>query len=58
LSHVVECIRDHVHLLHDLPNDTTLSQEMVASSIFLVTEILTIEDYKLKITFLQVTIGS
>jgi hypothetical protein len=44
LGHMVECIQDHVRLLDDLPNDTTLAQKIVASSVFPVTEILAIED--------------
>jgi hypothetical protein len=40
---VVECIRDHVHLLDDLPNGVTMAQKIVVSLIFLVIEILTIE---------------
>jgi hypothetical protein len=55
---MVECIRDHVRLLNDLPNGTTLAQEIVASSVFRVTEILTIKDHKLNITFLHVAFGS
>jgi hypothetical protein len=38
LDRVVECIRDHVHLLNDLPNGTTLTQTIVVSSVFSVTE--------------------
>jgi hypothetical protein len=55
---VVECIRDHVRLLDDLPNGTALAQEIVASSVFLVTEILAVEDHKLNITFLHVAFRS
>jgi hypothetical protein len=44
---VVECIRDHIRLLDDLPNGATLAQKIVASSVFPVTEILVIEDHKL-----------
>jgi hypothetical protein len=55
---VVEFIRDHVRLLDDLPNDATLTQKIVASSVFSVTEILVIEDHKLNNTFLHVTFGS
>jgi hypothetical protein len=58
LSHVVEHRRDHVRLLHDLPNGTTLTQKIVASSIFLVTKILVIEDHKLDSTFLHVVFES
>jgi hypothetical protein len=55
---VVECIRDHVRLLDDLPNGVTLAQKIVASSVLLVTEILVIEDYKLNSTFLYVNFRS
>jgi hypothetical protein len=58
LGCVVECIRDHIHLLDDLPNGTTLAQEIVASLVFSVTKILTIEDHKLNSTFLHVAFGS
>jgi hypothetical protein len=58
LGHVVECIRDHVHLLDDLPNGATLAQKVVASLVFLVTEVLAIEDHKLNSTFLHVALGS
>jgi hypothetical protein len=55
---VVECIRDHVHLLDDLPNVSTLAQEIVASSVLPITEILVIEDHKLNSTFLHVAFES
>jgi hypothetical protein len=54
----VECVGDHVRLLDDLPNGTTLAQEIVASSIFPVTEILAIKDHKLDNTFLHITVRS
>jgi hypothetical protein len=54
LGRVVECIQDHVRLLDDLPNSTTLVQEIVASLVFPVIEIITIEDDKLDSTFLYV----
>jgi hypothetical protein len=44
--------------LDNLPNGTTLAQEIVVSSIFPVTEILAIEDHKLNNTFLHVAFGS
>jgi hypothetical protein len=44
--------------LYDLPNSMTLAQKIVASLVFLVTEILTIENHKLDGTFLHVVIGS
>jgi hypothetical protein len=55
---VVECIRDHVRLLEDLTNGAALTQEIVASSVFSVTEILAIEDHKLNNTILHVAFGS
>jgi hypothetical protein len=44
--------------LCDLPNGTTLAQEIVASLIVSITKIIVIEDYKLDNTFLYVTFGS
>jgi hypothetical protein len=58
LGRVVECILDHVRLLDDLPNGVTLTQKIVASLIFSVTEILAIEGHKLNNTFLHVTFRS
>jgi hypothetical protein len=58
LGHVVECIGDHVCLLNDLSNDATLAQEIVTSSVFFVTEILTIKNHKLNSTFLYVVFRS
>jgi hypothetical protein len=58
LDHVVECIRDHVRLLDDVTNGAALAQEIVASSVFSVTEILAIEDHKLNNTILHVAFGS
>jgi hypothetical protein len=55
---VVECIEDHVRLLDDLLNGAALAQEIVASSVLSITEILTIEDHKLDITFLHVAFRS
>jgi hypothetical protein len=55
---VVECIRDHVRLLDDLLNGATLAQEIIASSVFSVTEILDIEDHNLNNTFFHVAFGS
>jgi hypothetical protein len=43
---------------NDLPNGTTLAQEIVVSLVFLVTEILIIEHHKLNITFLHVAFVS
>jgi hypothetical protein len=58
MDHMVECIRAHAHLLDDLPKGTALAQEIVASSVFPVTEILAIENHKLNNTFLHVVFGS
>jgi hypothetical protein len=58
LGHVVECHRDHVHLLHDLPDGMTLVQKIVVSSVFPVTNIIAIEDHKFHGTFLHVAFGS
>jgi hypothetical protein len=55
---VVECIRDHVHLLDDLPNGAALAQEIVTSSVLPITKILTIENDKLHSTFLHIAVGS
>jgi inner membrane protein involved in colicin E2 resistance len=58
LGYVVERRRDHVRLLHDLPNDTSLTQKIVMSSVLPITKILVIEDHKLHCTFLHVTFRS
>jgi hypothetical protein len=55
---VVECIRDHVCLLDDLPNGAALAQKIVASSVFSVTKILVIEDHKFNSIFLHVAFRS
>jgi hypothetical protein len=55
---VVECIRDHIRLLDDLPNGATLAQKIAASLVLPTTEILAIENDKLHITFLHVAFGS
>jgi hypothetical protein len=58
LDHVVECIENHVRILDDLLNGVTLAQEKVASLVLLITEIIAIEDHKLKNTFLYVAFRS
>jgi hypothetical protein len=58
LGRVVEYIGDDVRLLDDLPNGATLTQEIVAGSVLLITEILAIENDKLHNTFLHVAFGS
>jgi hypothetical protein len=55
---VVEHRGDHVWLLYDLPDGTTLAQEIVASLVLPITEILAIEDHKLNNIFLHVAFGS
>jgi hypothetical protein len=57
LGHVVKCCRDHISL-NNLPDGMTLTQEVVVSSVFPITEILTIENHKLDDTFLHVVFGS
>jgi L-rhamnose isomerase len=58
LGRIVECSLDHICLLDDLPNSTTLTQEIVASSVFSVTKILVIENHQLDSTFLHVAFRS
>jgi hypothetical protein len=58
LGRIVERRRDHVRLLHDLPNSMTLAQKIVVSSVFPVTKILVIKDCNLYSTFLHITFGS
>jgi hypothetical protein len=58
LGHVVECIRDHVRLMDDLPNGATLDQKIITSSVLPITKILTIENDKFHNTFLHVAFGS
>jgi L-rhamnose isomerase len=58
LRRVVECDRDHVRLLDDLPNGMTLAQKIVVSSFFSATKILNLENHKLDSTFLQVVFRS
>jgi hypothetical protein len=58
LGRVIECIKDHVRLLDDLPNGVTLTQKIVASSVLPITEILTIKNDKLHNTFLHAAFRS
>jgi L-rhamnose isomerase len=58
LGRIVEYSRDHVSLLNDLPNSMTLTQEIVASSIFPVTKILAIKNDQLDNIFLHVVFRS
>jgi hypothetical protein len=55
LGRVVEHHRDHILLLYDLSNGTTLTKKIVTSSVLPITKVLTIENQKLDITFLYVT---
>jgi hypothetical protein len=55
---MVKYIQDHVRLLYDLPNGATLTQKIVASSVFSATKILVIEDHKLNSIFLYVVFRS
>jgi hypothetical protein len=55
---VVERRGDHVRLLYDLSDGTSLTQKIVVSSVLPTTEVLTIEDYKLHCTFLYVAFMS
>ncbi len=58
LGCILKCCWDDVCFLYDLPNGTTLAQEIVAILIFPITEILVIEDNELHGTFLHVAFGS
>jgi hypothetical protein len=58
LHSIVERRWDHVRMLYNLPNSTTLAQKIVASLVFSVTEILVTKNQKLHITFLHVSFGS
>jgi hypothetical protein len=55
---ILKCCGDDICFLYDLPNGTTLAQEIVANPVFPITEILVIEDNELHDTFLHVTFGS
>jgi hypothetical protein len=58
LGRVVERHWDYVRLMYDLSNGTTLAQEIVASSVLPITEVLVIKDHKLYGTLLHVAFGS
>jgi hypothetical protein len=58
LGRIVKHSRDHVSLLNNLSDGTTLAQKIVASSVFPITEILAIENNELHGTFLHVAFGS
>jgi hypothetical protein len=58
LDRVVKCCRDHVRLLYDLLNSTTMTQKIVASLVLPITEIIATEDHKLYCTFFYVAFGS
>jgi hypothetical protein len=44
--------------MYDLPDDTSLTQKIVAGSVLSITEILAIEDHKFDNSFLHVAFGS
>jgi hypothetical protein len=44
--------------MYDLPDSTSLTQKIVASSVLSIAEILVIEDHKFHSTFLHVDFGS
>jgi hypothetical protein len=58
LRRFVERCRDHVCLLYDLPDSTSLAQKIVVCSVLLKTKILAIEDHKLHDIFLHVAFRS
>jgi hypothetical protein len=58
MCRVVEHHGDHVWLLYDLRDGMTLTQEIVASSVLLITEIIAIEDHNLNNNFLHVAFES
>jgi hypothetical protein len=58
LGRVVDRSQNHIHRLYDLPNGTTLAQEIIVSLIFLVTKILAIKDNKIDNTFIHVAFRS
>jgi hypothetical protein len=58
MCRVVEHCGDHVRLMYDLPDSTSLTQKIVTSLILPITEILIIEDHKFNNIFLHVAFGS
>jgi hypothetical protein len=52
MCRIVERHRDHVQLMYDLPDGTSLTQKIIMSSVLPITEILVIKDHTLHITFL------
>jgi hypothetical protein len=58
LGCIVKRCWDHVRLLYDLPNSTSLAKKIVTSSVLSITKILIIEDHKFDITFLHVVFRS
>jgi hypothetical protein len=57
LGHVVGRRQDHVRLLYDIPNVTTLVRKIIVNLVLSVTEILTIKDHKFYDTFLHIAFG-
>jgi L-rhamnose isomerase len=58
MGRIVEYSQDHIRLLDDLPNNMTLAQKIVMSSVLPITKIIVIEDHKFGIIFLYVVFGS
>jgi hypothetical protein len=58
MCRVIERRGDHVHLLYDLPDATSLTQKIVTISVLLITKILTIKDHKLDNIFLHIAFRS
>jgi hypothetical protein len=58
VGRIVKRSPDHVRLLYDLSNGTTLTQKIVVGSVLSITKILTIEDHKLDSNFLHIAFGS
>jgi hypothetical protein len=58
MCRVVERRGDHVRLMYDLLDDTSLTLKIVASSVLPITKILAIKDHKLHNTFLHVAFES
>jgi inner membrane protein involved in colicin E2 resistance len=58
MRRIVERRGDHICLLYDLPDGTSLTQKIVTSLVLPITEVFTIEDHKLHCTFLHVAFRS
>jgi hypothetical protein len=58
MCRVVEHRGDHICILYDLADSTSLTQKIVTSSVLPITKVLTIEDHKLHYTFLYIAFMS